>query len=185
MKNYQTFNSNSKVLKEPSSQVYQSPDHSYISFTENNLVNIGVERERSSSISSLEQVIINDPGYNGTLFSSVLTMCNTIFGSGMLTIPYALATVGLGNGIITLVFFGFMSFFTLNLLITCAKFMGGRNVSFFSISSRTYPRLSIIFDLAIGINVLEFRFPILLFLENCYQKLHWAFFQIYQKTLYS
>jgi len=151
MKNYQTFNSNSKVLKEPSSQVYQSPDHSYISFTENNLVNIGVERERSSSISSLEQVIINDPGYNGTLFSSVLTMCNTIFGSGMLTIPYALATVGLGNGIITLVFFGFMSFFTLNLLITCAKFMGGRNVSFFSISSRTYPRLSIIFDLAIGI----------------------------------
>jgi len=151
MKNYQTFNSNSKDSKGPKIQVYQSPDHSYISFTENNLVNNGVERERSSSISSLEQVIINDPGYNGSLFSSVLTMCTTRFGAGMLTIPYALATVGLGNGIITLVFFGFMSFFTLNLLITCAKVMGGRNVSFFSISSRTYPRLSIIFDLAIGI----------------------------------
>jgi len=86
MKNYQTFNSNSKDSKGPKIQVYQSPDHSYISFTENNLVNNGVERERSSSISSLEQVIINDPGYNGSLFSSVLTMCNTIFGSGMLTI---------------------------------------------------------------------------------------------------
>lgn len=152
MKNYQTFNSNSKDSKEPSLQALQSPDNSYVTFSENDLANsITNERERSSSISSLEQVIIHDPGYNGSLFSSVLTICNTIFGAGMLTIPYAIATIGLGNGIIAIIFFGFMSFFTLNLLNECAKVLGGRNVSFFSISSRTYPRLSIIFDLAIGI----------------------------------
>jgi len=152
MKNYQTFNSNSKDSKEPSLQALQSPENSYVTFSENDLANsITNERERSSSISSLEQVIIHDPGYNGSLFSIVLTICNTIFGAGMLTIPYAIATIGLGNGIIAIIFFGFMSFFTLNLLNECAKVLGGRNVSFFSISSRTYPRLSIIFDLAIGI----------------------------------
>lgn len=87
MKNYQTFNSNSKDSKEPSLQALQSPDNSYVTFSENDLANsITNERERSSSISSLEQVIIHDPGYNGSLFSSVLTICNTIFGAGMLTI---------------------------------------------------------------------------------------------------
>jgi len=144
MTNYQTFDS-----KENTS----SPDHSVNSLSNNNLdsSSVDIQRDRSSSITSLEEVIINDPGYNGSLSSSVLTLCNTIFGSGMLTIPYALSTIGLINGIIAIVLFGCTSMFTLYLLIQCAKVVGGRNVSFFSISSRTYPKLSIVFDLAVGI----------------------------------
>jgi amino acid permease len=69
----------------------------------------------------------------------------------MLTIPYALSAIGLVNGIIAIVVFGCTSFFTLYLLIQCAKAVGGRNVSFFSISSCTYPKLSIVFDLAVAI----------------------------------
>jgi len=149
MKNNQSFNSNSK---EQNSKVLHSSEGTYTSFSENDLTNrVLMERDCSISISSLEQVIINDPGYNGTLFSSVLTMCSTIFGAGMLTIPYAIATIGLGNGIIAIIFFGLLAMFTLYLLAECAKIMGGRNVSFFSLSSRSYPRLSIIFDLAIAI----------------------------------
>jgi len=152
MKQYQTFSSNSRDLRESSSQTSQSSENSYVSFSENGLVNGSLKREHSSlSLSSLEHVIIRDAGYNGTLFSSVLTICSTIFGSGMLTIPYAMATIGLVNGIIAIIFFGFMSFTTLTLLGECAKSVGGRHVSFFSLSSLTYPRLSIIFDLAVGI----------------------------------
>ncbi|OUM63155.1 hypothetical protein PIROE2DRAFT_25067, partial [Piromyces sp. E2] len=65
--------------------------------------------------------------------------------------PFALSTIGLVNGIIAIILFGCTSCFTLYLLIECAKIVGGRNVSFFSISSRTYPKLSIVFDLAVGI----------------------------------
>lgn len=151
MKNYQTFEA--KDSKNPSSQAIHSPDdHSYISFSNNNIANnIPVSQEHRSSISSLEDVIINDPGYNGTVFSSTLTICNTIFGSGMLTVPYAMATIGLVNGIIATVFFGLTSLFSLSLLLKCSKMMGGRNVSFFSVSTRTYPRLSVVFDLAVAI----------------------------------
>jgi len=87
MKQYQTFSSNSRDLRESSSQTSQSSENSYVSFSENGLVNGSLKREYSSlSLSSLEHVIIRDAGYNGTLFSSVLTICSTIFGSGMLTI---------------------------------------------------------------------------------------------------
>lgn len=150
MKNYQTFDS--KDSKNPSFQALHSSEHSTNSSSNNNLSNsIVIERNRSSSISSLEQVIINDPGYNGSLFSSVLTICNTIFGSGMLTIPYAISTIGLGSGIIAIFVFGLTSLFSISLLLECAKVIGGRNISFFSVASRTYPKLSVIFDLAIGI----------------------------------
>jgi len=78
MTNYQTFD-----LKDDSS----SPEHSINSLSNNNLDNsVNIQRDRSSSITSLEEVIINDPGYNGSLMTSVLTLCNTIFGAGMLTI---------------------------------------------------------------------------------------------------
>jgi len=150
MTSYQTFDS--KETKNDNSQFFQSPEQSANSLSNNNLDNgTNVQRDRSTSITSLEDVIINDPGYNGSVMSSVLTLCNTIFGSGMLTIPYAISTIGLVNGIIAVIFFGCTSFFTLYLLTQCAKIVGGRNVSFFSISSCTYPKLSIVFDLAVAI----------------------------------
>ncbi|ORX57199.1 hypothetical protein BCR36DRAFT_319389, partial [Piromyces finnis] len=141
MSNYQTFDSVNK-----NSQNSQLPN----SLSNSNLDN-NIQRDRSSSITSLEDVIINDPGYNGSTFSSVLTLCNTIFGAGMLTIPYAISVIGLINGIIAIVVFGCSSLFTLCLLVSCAKAVGGRNVSFFSISACTYPKISIVFDLAVGI----------------------------------
>jgi len=151
MKDYQTFVT--KDSKNPSSQAIHTPKyHSFISFSSNSIANnIHASQEQRASISSLEDVIIHDPGYNGSISSSVLTICNTIFGSGMLTIPYAMATIGLVNGIFAIIIFGLTSFFSLFLLIKCSKMMGGRNVSFFSVSSRTYPRLSVIFDLAVAI----------------------------------
>jgi len=178
MKQYQTFSSNSKDVRESSSQTSQSSEISYVSFSDTDLANGSMKREHSSSLSlsSLEHVIIRDPGYNGTLFSSVLTICSTIFGSGMLTIPYAMATIGLVNGIIAIIFFGFMSFTTLTLLGECAKSVGGRHVSFFSLSSLTYPRLSIIFDLAVGVKCFGVSISYLIIVGQLLPKVTLGFF---------
>lgn len=118
---------------------------------QNDYVTIPTSEARLPVNLSSENVVINDPTSTGTILSSVITISNTILGSGMLTIPYALSTVGLVNGILAITIFGAVSFFGLYLLIECANFIGGRRVSFFSVSKITYPKLSMIFDLAIAI----------------------------------
>jgi len=86
----------------------------------------------------------------GTVFSSIVTLSNTLLGSGMLAMPAAFASVGLYLGILSVAIFGFGAFYGLWLLTRCATYTG-RNSSFFSLSMITFPQASIFFDFAISI----------------------------------
>ncbi|KAJ1919122.1 hypothetical protein H4219_002171 [Mycoemilia scoparia] len=86
-----------------------------------------------------------------TVFSSSANLANTIIGSGMLAMPAALATMGIGLGVIMIVFSACTSMFGLHLLACSARRVSGRNSSFFEISKLTYPGAGIFFDAAIAI----------------------------------
>jgi len=86
----------------------------------------------------------------GTVFSSIVTLSNTLLGSGMLAMPAAFASSGLYMGILNIAIFGGGALFGLWLLTRCATYTG-RNSSFFSLSMITFPQASIFFDLAISI----------------------------------
>ncbi|KAI9209651.1 vacuolar amino acid transporter 5 [Polychytrium aggregatum] len=87
----------------------------------------------------------------GTIASSVINITNTILGSGMLAMPSAVSRVGLLLGVLIILFSAFASGFGLLLLSICAAKLGGRQSSFFSIASVTYPSAAIYFDFAIAI----------------------------------
>ncbi|KAJ3076647.1 hypothetical protein HDU98_001657 [Podochytrium sp. JEL0797] len=86
----------------------------------------------------------------GTTLSSAVNITNTILGSGMLAMPKALASTGLGLGSLMIALSGCASAFGLTLLTHCASKIG-RHSSFFQISKLTYPQAAIWFDLAIAV----------------------------------
>ncbi|KAJ3284182.1 hypothetical protein HDU79_008428 [Rhizoclosmatium sp. JEL0117] len=86
----------------------------------------------------------------GTVASSAINITNTILGSGMLAMPKALASTGLGFGSLLIALSGLASAFGLTLLTLCASKIG-RHSSFFHISKLTYPQAAIWFDLAIAV----------------------------------
>ena len=52
---------------------------------------------------------------------SIMTLCKTIIGSGLLALPYALAQTGLVLGVVLLVLVGAIQAFVLHLLAVCVK----------------------------------------------------------------
>ena len=103
-----------------------------------------------------------------TVFSSIINICNTILGSGMLLMPFAFAKVGWGIAIVLVLFSGVASAFGMWLLtrvgILYDKLIQDQpdefrelrlmKPSFFSLAAITYPPLARFFDLAIGIKCL-------------------------------
>ncbi|KAJ2797472.1 hypothetical protein H4R20_005167 [Coemansia guatemalensis] len=87
----------------------------------------------------------------GTIFSSSINLANTILGSGMLSMPNAMASLGLVFGSIVILFSALASSLGLYLLSRCARRTSGRDSSFFAVSKLTYPRAAIFFDAAIAI----------------------------------
>ncbi|RKO97053.1 hypothetical protein CXG81DRAFT_5267, partial [Caulochytrium protostelioides] len=82
--------------------------------------------------------------------SSVINIANTVLGSGMLAMPAALASVGMGLGMIMIALFSSFSIFGLTLLATVAARVG-RQSSFFACAQITYPNAAFFFDLAIAV----------------------------------
>ncbi|KAJ2815453.1 hypothetical protein FBU31_006927, partial [Coemansia sp. 'formosensis'] len=87
----------------------------------------------------------------GTVLSSTINLANTILGSGMLSMPNAMAALGLGLGSLVIVFSACASGMGLYLLSRCARRTPGRDSSFFSVSKLTYPKAAVFFDAAIAI----------------------------------
>jgi amino acid permease len=109
----------------------------------------------------------------GTVFTGTLSIAHTILGSGMLAMPYAIASVGLIPGLLLVLGSGSASAFALWLLTHCGNHLklesessespfnqeletGGSiarplPVSFFALASITYPKAAILFDSAIAI----------------------------------
>lgn len=54
---------------------------------------------------------------------SIMTLCKTIIGSGLLALPHALAQTGLILGVVLLVLVGLVQAFVLHLLAVCVKVM--------------------------------------------------------------
>eukprot|EP00835_Amoeboradix_gromovi_P007004 NODE_985_length_2539_cov_0.269262.p1 type:complete len:317 gc:universal NODE_985_length_2539_cov_0.269262:841-1791(+) len=103
-----------------------------------------------------------------TIFSSIINICNTILGSGMLLMPFAFAKVGWGVAIFLVILSASASALGMWLLTRVgvlydkllsnpdANFNGLNNLppSFFSLAAITYPPLARFFDIAIGIKCL-------------------------------
>ena len=53
--------------------------------------------------------------------TSIMTLCKTIIGSGLLALPHALAQTGLILGVVLLVLVGAVQAFVLHLLAVCVK----------------------------------------------------------------
>ncbi|KAJ2076459.1 hypothetical protein H4R24_005685 [Coemansia sp. RSA 988] len=87
----------------------------------------------------------------GTISSSSINLANTILGSGMLSMPNAMASLGLAFGSIIIIFSALASSLGLYLLSRCARRTSGRDSSFFAVSKLTYPRAAIFFDAAIAV----------------------------------
>ncbi|CAO3650435.1 unnamed protein product [Mucor fragilis] len=84
-------------------------------------------------------------------FSCVINLANTILGTGMLAMPSAMASVGILPGIFMIAFSALASGTGLYFLTRCAARTEGRNASFFAISKLTWPKVAVLFDLAIAI----------------------------------
>ncbi|OMJ15055.1 Vacuolar amino acid transporter 5 [Smittium culicis] len=89
--------------------------------------------------------------HTGTIPSSTVNLCNTILGSGLLAMPFAVASVGLALGLGLIVFSALASGFGLYLLAKCAEKIPKRKSSFFSVAEITYPKAAILFDAAVAI----------------------------------
>ncbi|KAJ2509476.1 hypothetical protein GGI11_005860 [Coemansia sp. RSA 2049] len=87
----------------------------------------------------------------GTILSSSINLANTILGSGMLSMPNAMAALGLVLGSAVIVFSACASGMGLYLLSRCARRTSGRDSSFFAVSKLTYPSAAAFFDAAIAI----------------------------------
>ncbi|KAG0182592.1 hypothetical protein DFQ28_002763 [Apophysomyces sp. BC1034] len=96
--------------------------------------------------------IDDDNGKNatGTVMSSSMNMANNILGTGMLTMPAAVASVGLIPGLGLILLSGFTSILGLYFLTECATFVRGQS-SFFAVSQITWPKVSSYFDVVIVI----------------------------------
>ncbi|KAJ2710104.1 hypothetical protein H4R19_003914 [Coemansia spiralis] len=87
----------------------------------------------------------------GTVLTSTVNLANTILGSGMLSMPNAMASLGLVLGSFVILLSACTSGLGLYLLSRCARRTSGRDSSFFAVSKLTYPRAALFFDAAIAI----------------------------------
>lgn len=108
-----------------------------------------VEQHRRSS-ANLSQRRLSDVEPTGTISSSCTNIVNTILGAGMLAMPKALASVGLGFGVFMIFFCGLASGFGLFLLSRVAAEVG-RKSSFYACAKITYPKAALWIDMAIAI----------------------------------
>lgn len=103
-----------------------------------------------SSNESTENTIDVVPIREANLFSCFINLSSTILGAGLLSMPYALSSVGWILGFFLLTLCGASSALSLYLLTRCARLTKYPS-TFHLVASLTIPRLSWLVDLAIAI----------------------------------
>ncbi|KAG4305299.1 hypothetical protein PORY_001469 [Pneumocystis oryctolagi] len=83
--------------------------------------------------------------------SSVTNLLNTIIGSGVLAMPYAMSLMGVTLGVFVIILSGITSALGLYFLGCSAAKLERGKASFSSVSMITYPSAAILFDLTIGV----------------------------------
>lgn len=86
-----------------------------------------------------------------SLISSIVSLTKTIIGAGMLSMPLAYSTDGLMCGTLIILLAAATSGYGLFLQAYVSKFVPEGHATFFSVCSITYPKLSVVFDIAIAI----------------------------------
>lgn len=81
--------------------------------------------------------------------SSIVNTVNTIIGAGVLVLPYAIRTDSVLLGVFLIIFAGVTSALGLIIQGITSKFLPQGTATFFSACRLTYPKLSLVFDLAI------------------------------------
>jgi len=87
-------------------------------------------------------------GIEASFRSSLINLCNTILGAGMLGMPFAFAMTGIIFGAVLVILGGMAAAFGLYLLSVCASKLESES-SFFSVAKVTYPSAAFIIDGAI------------------------------------
>ncbi|CDO55097.1 similar to Saccharomyces cerevisiae YER119C AVT6 Vacuolar aspartate and glutamate exporter [Geotrichum candidum] len=83
--------------------------------------------------------------------AAIINLLNTIVGAGILAMPFAIKQNGIVLGVATISFSALAAGMGLYLQGLCSLFVRDGHASFFQLSQKTYPSLSVIFDLAIAI----------------------------------
>lgn len=90
-----------------------------------------------------------DTTRGASIHSSVVNTVNTIIGAGVLVLPYAIRADSLFLGVFLIIFAGITSALGLIIQGIASKFLPQGTATFFTVCRLTYPKLSIVFDLAI------------------------------------
>lgn len=85
-----------------------------------------------------------------SFISSYMNLTNTIIGSGVLGLPYALAYSGSVLGVILIIVSAVCGIFSLHLLAICAQKVPPPS-SFYSVTEASVPRLTFLIDLAVAV----------------------------------
>ena len=94
----------------------------------------------------LEYVSLN----HSSTFSCYINLLNTIIGSGVLGLPYAVGYSGLVLGIILIIFFGALNIFSCHLLTLCAAKVSPP-ASFYNVTANSVPKLTFMIDFAVAL----------------------------------
>lgn len=94
-----------------------------------------------------------------------INLLKTIFGFGMLTLPSSLATVGYVPGLFFILLTGGLAAFGLHLFVVSSQHLG-RGATVNKLALMTYPKLTILFDLAIAVKCLGVATSYLMAIAN-------------------
>ncbi|KAH3767034.1 vacuolar amino acid transporter 5 [Pelomyxa schiedti] len=116
-------------------------------------------KDKGDTATLLDVVLCNTKGKGATVFSSSVNLSNAILGSGLLSLPFAIASVGLIPGLMFIVIFGGLAFLGAHLLMctsrTLEELHRGKEfpeVTFYTVAVRIHPKLPYLVDLAVMIS---------------------------------
>lgn len=84
--------------------------------------------------------------------SSTANLTNTVLGTGMLSMPYTFATLGIAQGLVLITFTAILGGFGLSLLTQAAQTLKSRSVSFNALAKVSYPAVATVMDVSIALN---------------------------------
>ncbi|KCV72375.1 hypothetical protein H696_01769 [Fonticula alba] len=136
----------------------------------------------AQALLSDEGTSVAAPVRSASFFSSFINLANTIMGSGMLGLPYAISKNGLVLGPILLVVSAFFSAFGLYLLVQCTdrlKQVGEKDTpSYYTCTRHSYPSLAVLVDAVVFVKCIGVAVSFLVIIGSLMPDIITFFFHI-------
>ena len=113
------------------------------SLNSSQIVKPSVRRRQSTFTAFMEQK-------EASIFSSMMNLSNTILGTGLLGLPYAIAKTGYVLSLVLLIVMATLSFIGLNLSCSAAK-VKSPNASYYTLAEMSVPRAKKLVDIAVAV----------------------------------